>query len=236
MLPPHSLMPAQRNARTHSKKQIRQIAASIERFGVINPLVADDHGRIVAGHARAEAAKLLGLKHVPVIRLSHLSETEIRAYILADNKLAEKAGWDRELLTIEICELTELLPAEGLDVSLTGFDIPEIDLLLADMASSKREPEDVVPPLPRIAVTQRGDLWQLGKHRLLCGEPNGYQIVKVNIREGRAQSLPILGKRPSLVSTLAACAGMIFPSRSRRGCGLSFGVDSDISPHVVRST
>src|SRR3984893_152120 len=97
MLPPRRLRPAQRNARTHSKKQIRQIADSIERFGVISPIVADDRGRIVAGHARAEAAKLIGLKHVPVIRLSHLNETEIRAYVLADNKLAEKAGWDREI-------------------------------------------------------------------------------------------------------------------------------------------
>jgi ParB-like chromosome segregation protein Spo0J len=93
MLPPRGLRPAQRNARTHSKKQIRQIADSIERFGVISPIIADDRGRIVAGHARVEAAKLIGLKHVPVIRVSHLSETEIRAYMLADNKLAEKAGW-----------------------------------------------------------------------------------------------------------------------------------------------
>src|SRR6266516_5110799 len=98
MLPPRSLRPAERNARTHSKKQVRQIAESMMRFGVINPLITDDHGRIVAGHARAEAAKLLGLKQIPVIRLSHLNETEIRAYMLVDNKLAEKAGWNREML------------------------------------------------------------------------------------------------------------------------------------------
>ena len=113
MLPPQSLMPAQRNARTHSKKQIRQIADSIKRFGVINPLVADDHGCMIAGHARAEAAKLLGIKSVPVIRVSHLSEAEIRAYMLADNKLAEKSGWDRELLAIELSELTELFPPKA---------------------------------------------------------------------------------------------------------------------------
>jgi ParB-like chromosome segregation protein Spo0J len=101
MLPPRSLRPAQRNARTHSKKQIRQLADSMDRFGVINPIIVSDRGRIVAGHARAEAANLLGLKHVPVIRLEHLNETEIRAYMLADNKLAEKAGWDREILAIQ---------------------------------------------------------------------------------------------------------------------------------------
>jgi ParB-like chromosome segregation protein Spo0J len=122
MLPPRRLRPAQRNARTHSKKQIRQIADSIERFGVISPIVADDRGRIVAGHARAEAAKLIGLKHVPVIRLSHLNETEIRAYMLADNKLAEKAGWDREILAIELEELQIALPEIGLDLAITGFD------------------------------------------------------------------------------------------------------------------
>jgi ParB-like chromosome segregation protein Spo0J len=170
MLPPQSLMPMQRNARTHSKEQIRQIADSMKRFGVINPLVVDDMGRIIVGHARAEAAKFLGLKNVPVIRLSHLSETEVRAYMLADNKLAEKAGWDRELLALELSELTDLLPAEGLDVSLTGFDVAEIDLLLADMAAPRNEPPEAIPPLPRNAITERGDLWLLGKHRLLCAD------------------------------------------------------------------
>jgi len=167
MLPPQSLMPAQRNARTHSKKQI---ADSMKRFGVINPLVADDHGCIIAGHARAEAAKLLGIKSVPVIRVSHLSKTEIRAYMLADNKLAEKSGWDRELLAIELSELTELLPAEGLDVSLTGFDVPEIDLLLAEMDAPSHEPDDIIPAVPQHPVTQQGNLWHLGRHRLLCAD------------------------------------------------------------------
>jgi ParB-like chromosome segregation protein Spo0J len=105
VLPLRGLRPAQRNPRTHSKKQIRQIADSMRRFGFINPLIVDDRGRIMAGHARAEAAKLLGLSQLPVIRLSHLTETEVRAYLLADNKLAENAGWDRELLAIELEEL-----------------------------------------------------------------------------------------------------------------------------------
>src|SRR6266404_2218049 len=130
MLSPHGLRPAHRNARTHSKKQIRQIADSIERFGVISPIIADDRGRIVAGHARAEAAKLLGLKHIPVIRLAHLSETEIRAYMLADNKLAEKAGWDREILATELGELQIALPEIDLDLAITGFDPAEVDAIM----------------------------------------------------------------------------------------------------------
>ena len=170
MLPPRSLKPARRNARTHSKKQVRQIADSMVRFGVINPLIADDHGRIVAGHARAEAAKLLGLKQIPVIRLSHLNETEIRAYALADNALGDKSGWDHDLLSIELSELADLLPAEGMDISLTGFEAPEIDLLLADMVASAPAPEDTLPALTATPITRHGDLWQLGKHRLLCGD------------------------------------------------------------------
>jgi DNA modification methylase len=164
------LRPAERNARTHSKKQICQIADSIRRFGFINPVVIDQEGRIVAGHARTEAAKLIGVNWVPVIQVTHLSDLEVRAYILADNKLAENAGWDRELLAIELQELIDLSPVEGFDVSLTGFEAAEIDPLLADMEAPQPQPEDFVPPLPQRAVTRRGDLWLLGKHRLLCGD------------------------------------------------------------------
>jgi ParB-like nuclease domain len=140
MLSPRSLRPAQRNARTHSKKQIRQIAESFRRFGVINPVIVDDHSRIAAGHARVEAAKLLGLKHVPVIRLSHLNETEIRAYMLADNKLAEKAGWDRETLAVELGELQIALPEIGLDLEITGFDPGEVDSIMVDFAEDRPDP------------------------------------------------------------------------------------------------
>jgi ParB-like nuclease family protein len=140
MLPPQSLRPAKRNARTHSKKQIRQIADSMARFGVINPMVVDDRGRIVAGHARVEAATLLGLKQVPVIRLSHLSETEIRAYMLADNKLAEKAGWNREILAVELEELQVALPEIGIDAGITGFEPGEIDSIMLDFANDRANP------------------------------------------------------------------------------------------------
>jgi ParB-like chromosome segregation protein Spo0J len=125
---------------------------------------------ILAGHGRLAAARLQGLTPAPVLRFGHLTEAQKRAYVIADNKLAEEAGWDREILTIELGELIDLLPAEGFDVSLTGFEAPEMDLLLADMAPSKPEREDLPPALPRSPVTQTGDLWLLGKHRLLCGD------------------------------------------------------------------
>ena len=122
------LKPYGANARTHSKKQIRQIANSIQRFGFTNPVLIDDEGMIVAGHGRVAAAKLLKLTAVPALRLSHLSDAEKSAYILADNRLAEKAGWDKELLAIELQGLIEL----DFDVEITGFDMPEIDLVLED--------------------------------------------------------------------------------------------------------
>jgi DNA modification methylase len=165
-----ALRPNPRNARTHSKKQIKQIAASITKFGFLNPVLVDDANMVLAGQGRLEAAKLEKLTHVPVIRFDHLTAAQKRAYLIADNRIAEQAGWDREILAIELGELIELLPAEGLDVSLTGFEAPEIDLLLADMAPSRPEPEDILPALPRNAVTRRGDLWLLGKHQLLCGD------------------------------------------------------------------
>jgi DNA modification methylase len=176
MLSPHALKPAQRNARTHSKAQIRQITDSIERFGVISPIIADERGRIVAGHARAEAAKLAGLKHVPVIRLSHLSETEIRAYMLADNKLAEKAGWDRELLAIELEELQIALPEIGLDLAITGFDPADVDAIMGDFGEDRSNPADQIPDLEDVVVAGKGDLFVLGQHRLVVGDARDPQL------------------------------------------------------------
>ena len=132
-----SLRPYPRNARTHSKKQIKQIAASIERFGFTNPVLVSDAGEIIAGHGRVEAARLLGMQHVPTLALSHLSEAERRAYVLADNKLALNAGWDKEILAIELQALVDL----EFDVEITGFSLAEIDFVLdeageADPAAS----------------------------------------------------------------------------------------------------
>jgi DNA modification methylase len=164
------LRPHPSNARTHSRKQTKQIAKSIEQFGFCNPVLIDDAKQIIAGHGRVEAAKLLGLEAVPTCRLSHLSEAEKRAYVLADNKLAEKAGWDKELLAIELQGLIEL----DVDIELTGFEMAEIDLILeeareANGTASGRE-DELPQPSPGSAVTQTGDLWLLGSHRLLCGD------------------------------------------------------------------
>src|SRR5262245_14342279 len=167
--PVRELRPHPNNARTHSTKQIRQIAKSIEQFGFCNPVLVDDTKRIIAGHGRVEAAKLLGIDAVPTCQLSHLSEADKRAYVLADNKLAEQAGWDRELLAIELQGLIEL----DVDIELTGFEIAEVDLILEEAreASAASGPEDSVPELPSgPAVSRTGDLWLLGSHRLLCGD------------------------------------------------------------------
>lgn len=180
MLSPHRLRPAERNARTHSKKQIREIANSIARFGVTNPIIVDKAGRIVAGHARAEAAKLLRLKLIPAIRISHLNEAEIRAYMLADNKLATKAGWNREALAIELQELQVMLPEIGLSLDITGFDPGEVDSIMLDFADEGSSPTDQLPDVEGNAVSQRGDLYFLGGHRLLVGdarEPDAFKLL-----------------------------------------------------------
>src|SRR5437870_8018035 len=122
------LRPYPNNARTHSKKQVREIANSITKFGFCNPVLIDDAKQIIAGPGRVEAAKLLGIDAVPTCRLSHLSEADKRAYILADNKLAEKAGWDKELLAIELQGLIDL----DVEIELTGFEMPEIDFILEE--------------------------------------------------------------------------------------------------------
>ena len=127
-LPIETLRPYQGNARTHSKRQIRQIANSIQRFGFCNPVLIDNQRQIIAGHGRVAAARLLGVDQIPTVELAHLSDAEKRAYILADNRLAEKAGWDREILAIELQALVDL----DFEVELTGFETAEIDLVLEE--------------------------------------------------------------------------------------------------------
>jgi DNA modification methylase len=171
-LPVTSLRPYGRNARTHSKNQIKQIANSIEQFGFTNPVLISDDCEILAGHGRVEAAKLLKIERVPVLRLSHLNEAERRAYILADNKLAQNAGWDRDLLAIELQGLIDL----DFNIELTGFSLAEADIILdeaRDAAVEGTEPaaEDPIPAYEHgPAVSRPGDLWNLGRHRLICGD------------------------------------------------------------------
>jgi DNA modification methylase len=168
-----SLKPYPRNARRHSKAQIKQIAASIERFGFSNPVLIADDGEIVAGHGRVAAAKLLGIEAVPAVRLSHLTEVERRAYVVADNKLALNAGWDRELLAIELQGLVDL----DFEIELTGFSLAEVDIVLDEARESAPDGvdasiEDNIPAYRHEgpAVTQAGDLWVLGRHKLICGD------------------------------------------------------------------
>ena len=166
-----SLRPFPRNARRHSKKQIKQIAASIDRFGWANPVLIDAQDRIIAGHGRVAAAKLLGLASVPTIRLENLSQAEVRAYVIADNRLAELAGWDEKLLALELQGLIEI--ELDFDVELAGFETAEIDSLIAGLTDG--EVRDDADGLPAInysapAISQSGDMWLLGRHRLLCGD------------------------------------------------------------------
>jgi DNA modification methylase len=165
-----ALRPYPRNARRHTKKQIRQIAASIERFGFVNPVLVTPGNEVIAGHGRVEAAKLLGLATVPTLALSHLGEAERRAYVIADNRLAEQAGWDKDLLALELQGLVDL----DFEVELTGFSLGEIEVILDEAAEKQADTsgEDDVhePDGSRAAVSRAGDLWCLGEHRLLCGD------------------------------------------------------------------
>jgi len=165
-LPVNVLVANQRNARTHSKRQIRQIADSIRAFGFNNPILIDSKNIVIAGHGRVEAAKLLQMEHVPTIRLEGLTEDQIRAYILADNRLAEKAGWDKSILAIE---LQHLIALENFDVTLTGFEVPEIDLILLEGRVSQDADDNFKIDPTAHPITKAGDLWKLGKHRVLCG-------------------------------------------------------------------
>lgn len=163
------LKPWAKNSRTHSKKQVRQIAASIEAFGFTNPVLIDEERTILAGHGRVAAARLLGMTEVPCLRLDHMNDDEKRAYVIADNKLALNAGWDEDMLA---GELGALLSSDlDFDVSLTGFSIAEIDNLMDAVAPE--EPDDPADELLPNDVPSRarlGDVWQLGPHRLICGD------------------------------------------------------------------
>ena len=187
MIPLSRLTPHPRNARRHSRKQVRQIADSIKRYGFNNPVLVDDNSRIIAGHGRVQAAKLLGLEEVPTLQLSHMSEAEVRAYIIADNRLAEKAGWDREVLTAELECLIEL----DFNVEVIGFDPGEIEVMLDDADEDKREgagSEDHIPALtPGEAVSRAGDLWLLGKHRVVCGDARDDETYELLLEGNNAE-------------------------------------------------
>jgi DNA modification methylase len=230
------LLPYVRNARTHSAVQIRQIAASIAEFGFNNPVLIDAEGSIIAGHGRVLAAGELKPPQVPVIVLSHLTESQKRAFRIADNQLALNAAWDPDLLRLE---LKALAAAAELALDLTGFDPDELDRLLAESETEEELTDpDIAPPPPRVPVTVVGDLWVLGDHRLVCGDATDKEAIETLLAgetaamvftdppnnvayQGKtAQKLQIhndaLGEkfyaflRQSLANLIAVCQGAIY--------------------------
>ena len=178
------LIPYARNSRTHSPEQVAQIAASIREFGFTNPVLIDAAGGIIAGHGRVMGARQIGMAEVPCLRLGHLSETQKRAYIIADNKLALNAGWDEDMLALEFRDLL----AEGYSAEMTGFSIPEIDQLIAglDAMPEGKTDADETPEVQQTVVSQPGDVWILGKHRVMCGDSTSQDALDVLMDGGRA--------------------------------------------------
>lgn len=186
MIDPRSLRPWERNARTHSRKQLRQLEKSIRTFGFTNPVLIDGAGTILAGHGRVEAAKAMGLDGVPCVRIEHMSEAEKRAYVLADNKLALNAGWDEELLAAELGALV----AEDLDfdVDVTGFSIAEIDGFIDGVEPEEpNDPRDDALPQEAPRRARVGDVWRLGDHRLVCGDALDPGVVDLLMAGERAR-------------------------------------------------
>jgi DNA modification methylase len=184
MLAPQELSPYPRNARTHSRKQIGQIAASIERFGFTNPVLIDEANMVLAGHGRVSAARQLGMSAVPCVRIASLTQAEKRAYILADNKLALNAGWDEDLLAGELSFLIE--EVGEIDIELTGFTVAEIDTLLdggATGTTPEDEEDDRLPTVTGAPVSRPGDVWCLGPHRLMCGDARDRAVYDALLRD-----------------------------------------------------
>ncbi len=168
-----SLIPYARNSRTHSDAQVGKIAASIREFGFLNPIIVDGANGIIAGHGRVMAAQKLGLATLPVIEAAHLTDAQRRAYVLTDNRTALDAGWDSDLLKIELQDLQ----ADGFDLSLTGFDVDEIAGFLVDPTEGLTDP-DAVPDVPAVPVSVLGDIWLLGRHRLMCGDSTSIEHME----------------------------------------------------------
>ena len=168
----NDLIPYARNSRTHDTNQVSQIVASIKEFGFTNPILIDDEGLIIAGHGRVQAAQKLNLKTVPTICLDYLTEAQKKAYVIADNRLALNAGWDFDMLKVELNDLNDL----DFDVSLLGFDDKEINDILADPTEGLVD-EDSTPDLVEDPITVEGDIWLLGNHRLMCGDSTSIDAV-----------------------------------------------------------
>ncbi|MGJ8623155.1 MAG: site-specific DNA-methyltransferase [Yoonia sp.] len=187
---PEAMSENPRNARTHKPRQIRQIARSITAFGFANPVLIDEADQLIAGHGRLAAAKTLGLERVPVIQLLNLTDAQKRGLMLADNKIAENAGWDLQMLANELSDLSAL--ELDFDIEDTGFDMGEIDLAIGDRddADGNREPESAPEPDPvAAAITEPGDLWELGAHRVVCGNARSADDVRRLMGDGVADAV-----------------------------------------------
>lgn len=180
------LVPYARNARTHSKEQILQLRASLREFGFVNPVIVDKDLNIIAGHGRILAAKEEGITEVPCVFAEHLTEAQKRAYIIADNRLAMNAGWDMEMLSVEISELQGV----DFDLSVLGFDEAELSKLMGDIEDVKDDDFDVDEELKKPAVTKVGDLWLLGNHRLICGDSTKIDTFTV-LMDGKQANLVV---------------------------------------------
>lgn len=183
-LPIDRVLPYERNARTHSEAQVAQIAGSIAEFGFVNPVLVDQHGTIIAGHGRVMAARKLGLTEVPVVRLEHLTDTQRRALTLADNRIAEAAGWDETLLADELARLAD----EDFKLDVLGFDDGEIEQLLGKDETETVSDTDVdaVPDAPVKPVSRPGDVWAFGAHRLICGDAADPTVIAALMQDDRA--------------------------------------------------
>lgn len=183
---PKTLKPRATNPRTHSKKQIEKLKRSIQEFGFVRPILIDGDGGIIAGHGSTLAAIALGMTDIPTVRVDHLSPEQIRAYVIADNKLAEEAGWDRQLLALELKELSL-----NFDLTLTGFELPEVDLLLGELEVSGADAADEVPELDEKEppVTRAGDLWKIGEHFLFCGDSTKQETYDALLQGSLAQAV-----------------------------------------------
>ena len=177
LVPIEKLVPYVNNARTHSPEQINKLRSSLREFGFINPVIIDRDFGVIAGHGRILAAKEENIKEVPCVFADHLTEAQKKAYIIADNRMAMDAGWDEELLRVEI----EALQAEAFDLSLTGFDEKEIADLFKDDADVEDDDFDVEQELSEPAITKMGDVWTLGRHRLVCGDSTKEETFDVLI-------------------------------------------------------
>ena len=178
------LIPYVNNARTHSPEQIKKLRSSLREFGFVNPVIIDREYNVIAGHGRLMAAKEEGITEVPCVYVDHLTDAQKKAYILADNRMALDAGWDEELLSVEMQELQEL----GFDLSMTGFDEKELtDLLGVDAGSEAKEDDfDLSAALEKAAFVQRGDIWTVGRHKLMCGDATSAEDVSALMGDTKA--------------------------------------------------